>query len=125
RVWRAGAAPAGPPCGPGRAARHRSPGQPARWTNVKPVNPVDRADLRARVEKALGVFLAQQRALRVGIAPARGPVTEVIEAFILGGGKRLRPAFAYWGFRGAGGVDSDAVVAAVASLELVQGSALI
>ncbi|MGE5830739.1 MAG: polyprenyl synthetase family protein [Micromonosporaceae bacterium] len=89
------------------------------------MNPVDRADLRARVEKALGVYLAQQRALLVGIDPALGPVTEVIEAFILGGGKRLRPAFAYWGFRGAGGVDSDAVVAAVASLELVQGSALI
>ena len=27
---------------------------------------------------------------------------------MLGGGKRLRPAFAYWGYRGAGGVDSDA-----------------
>src|SRR5262245_39915959 len=89
------------------------------------VNPVDRADLRARVEKALGVFLAQQRALLVAIDPALGPVTEAIEAFVLGGGKRLRPAFAYWGFRGAGGIDSDAVVAAVASLELVQGSALI
>ena len=42
-----------------------------------------------------------------------------------GGGKRLRPAFAYWGYRGAGGVDSDQVVTAVAALELVQASALI
>jgi geranylgeranyl diphosphate synthase type I len=37
----------------------------------------------------------------------------------------LRPAFAYWGFRGAGGKDSDEVTAALAALELVQASALI
>ena len=43
----------------------------------------------------------------------------------MGGGKRLRPAFAYWGYRGAGGVDSDEVVTAVSALELVQASALI
>ena len=89
------------------------------------MNPVDRCDLRARVEKALSVFLAQQRALLVQIDPALDPVAEAIEAFVLGGGKRLRPAFAYWGYRGAGGTDSDEVVAAVSALELVQGSALI
>ena len=89
------------------------------------MNPVDRCDLRARVEKALSVFLAQQRALLMQIDPALGPVAEAIEAFVLGGGKRLRPAFAYWGYRGAGGTDSDEVVAAVSALELVQGSALI
>ena len=44
---------------------------------------------------------------------------------MLRGGKRLRPAFAYWGYRGAGGADADAVVRAVAALELVQASALI
>ena len=53
------------------------------------------------------------------------PVAEAIEAFVLGGGKRLRPAFAYWGFRGAGGVDGDQVVTALAALEFVQASALI
>ncbi len=53
------------------------------------------------------------------------PVAEAIEAFVLGGGKRLRPAFAYWGYRGAGGVDSDPVVTALAALEFVQASALI
>jgi geranylgeranyl diphosphate synthase type I len=89
------------------------------------VSPVDNADLRARVEKALAVFLAQQRTLLTGIDAALEPVAAAIEAFVLGGGKRLRPAFAYWGFRGAGGVDSDEVIAAVAALELVQASALI
>jgi geranylgeranyl diphosphate synthase type I len=87
--------------------------------------PTDRADLRARVEKALAGFLAGQRARMVGVDDALSPVADVLEAFVLGGGKRLRPAFAYWGYRGAGGEDSDTVVATVAALELVQASALI
>jgi geranylgeranyl diphosphate synthase, type I len=86
---------------------------------------VDQADLRSRVDKALGAFLSGQRALLVGIDPALAELSDTLEAFVLGGGKRLRPAFAYWGYRGAGGTDTDAVVAAVAALELVQASALI
>jgi geranylgeranyl diphosphate synthase, type I len=89
------------------------------------MRPVDHADLRLRVEKALAAFLAEQRALLATIDPALEPVADAIEAFVLGGGKRLRPAFAYWGYRGAGGIDSDEVTAAVATLELVQASALI
>jgi len=53
------------------------------------------------------------------------PLAEAIEAFVLGRGKRLRPAFAFWGYRGAGGKDDDRVITAVATLELVQASALI
>jgi geranylgeranyl diphosphate synthase type I len=87
--------------------------------------PLERAGLRPRVDKALAAFLAGQRARLAAIDPALDPVADALEAFVLGGGKRLRPAFAYWGYRGAGGVDSDAVVAAVSSLELVQASALI
>jgi geranylgeranyl diphosphate synthase, type I len=87
---------------------------------------LDRADLRARVNKALSVFLSDQRARFAGIdAAALASVADAIDALILGGGKRLRPAFAYWGYRGAGGADRDEVVAAAAALELVQASALI
>jgi geranylgeranyl diphosphate synthase type I len=89
------------------------------------VSAVDHAGLRARVETALSAFLAEQRALLATIDPALNDVTETIERFVLGGGKRLRPACAYWGFRGAGGTDSKEVTAAVAALELVQASALI
>lgn len=88
-------------------------------------SPLDRAGLRPRVDKALAGFLAEQRSRLTGIDPALGDLAEAIEIFVLRGGKRLRPAFAYWGYRGAGGVDSDAIVAAVSSLELVQASALI
>ncbi|WP_229073883.1 polyprenyl synthetase family protein [Actinoplanes sp. DH11] len=86
---------------------------------------MDPAGLRQRVDKALAGFLATQRARLLEIDPALDEVAGTVSAFVLGGGKRLRPAFAYWGFRGAGGVDSDEVVAAVSALELVQASALI
>ncbi|MFC7532670.1 polyprenyl synthetase family protein [Actinoplanes sp. GCM10030250] len=88
-------------------------------------SPLERAGLRPRVDKALAGFLATQRTLLLEIDPALDEVADAVAAFVLGGGKRLRPAFAYWGFRGAGGMDSDEVVAAVAALELVQASALI
>jgi geranylgeranyl diphosphate synthase type I len=77
------------------------------------------------VEKALAGFLAGQRTRMAAVDDALLPVADTVEAFVLGGGKRLRPAFAYWGYRGAGGMDSDAVVATLAALELVQASALI
>ncbi len=88
-------------------------------------SPVDHVGLRARVEKALADFLGRQRAHLAGVDPDLSAVADALEAFVLGGGKRLRPAFAYWGYRGAGGQDSDEVVATVAALELVQASALI
>ncbi|WP_305786264.1 polyprenyl synthetase family protein [Symbioplanes lichenis] len=86
---------------------------------------LDRAGLRPRVDKALSAFLAGQRTRLLAIDDDLADVADALEAFVLGGGKRLRPAFAYWGFRGAGGVDSDQVVAAVSALELVQAAALI
>src|SRR5215475_10788135 len=85
---------------------------------------MDRADLRPRVEKALSAFLARQRARLDAIDPGLDPVADAIEDFVLLGGKRLRPAFGYWGYRAAGGVDRDELVAALAALELVQASAL-
>ncbi len=86
---------------------------------------LDRSELRVRVDKALGVFLSRQRERLATIDAALLPVADAIEKFVLGGGKRLRPAFAYWGYRAAGGPDRDEVVAAAAALEFVQASALI
>jgi geranylgeranyl diphosphate synthase type I len=86
---------------------------------------LDRADLRARVEKSLGAFLSRQRERLAAIDDTLLPIADLIDAFVLRGGKRLRPAFAYWGYRAAGGIDADEVVASLAALELVQASALI
>ncbi|BCJ45384.1 geranylgeranyl pyrophosphate synthase [Actinoplanes ianthinogenes] len=88
-------------------------------------SPLELAGLRPRVDKALTAFLAAQRDRLLAIDPALAEVAATLTEFVLGGGKRLRPAFGYWGFRGAGGSDTDEAVAALASLELVQASALI
>jgi geranylgeranyl diphosphate synthase type I len=89
------------------------------------VGPLDRADLRARADKALREFLTQQQPRLGAIGEELVPMLEAVEAFVLDAGKRLRPAFAYWGWRAAGGADGDAIVKAAASLELLHACALI
>lgn len=62
-----------------------------------------------------------------------GPVEEAVSYlrnFVLDGGKRVRPIFAWAGFTGAGGLDNitedpEAVLRALSSLELIQACALI
>jgi len=81
--------------------------------------------LRARVDKALAGFLARQRSDLTAIDPVLSTVAQALEDFVLRGGKRLRPAFAYWGYRGAGGIDTDEVVTSFAALELLHACALI
>jgi geranylgeranyl diphosphate synthase type I len=51
------------------------------------------------------------------------PIDEVIR-LIAEGGKRLRPAFCYWGYRAAGGVDGEPIDRAAAALELLHTMAL-
>ncbi len=89
------------------------------------MSPLDVADLGDRVRKALEVFLDRQSAALDAIAEDLGPVADALSAFLLDGGKRLRPAFCYWGWRGAGGADTDEIVTAAACLELVHACALI
>jgi geranylgeranyl diphosphate synthase, type I len=85
---------------------------------------LDVEDLRARVQVALDAFLSQQRAALADVATDLAPAADAITD-LLTGGKRLRPAFAYWGWRAAGGLVGDEIVRAVAALELVQACALV
>ncbi len=53
-------------------------------------------------------------------------LTAGLEDFVLGGGKRLRPVFAYWGWRAVSSVDADEqALLLFAALELLHASALI
>ncbi|HEY2794381.1 MAG TPA: polyprenyl synthetase family protein [Micromonosporaceae bacterium] len=85
----------------------------------------ERDGVRGRVQSALIGFLRLQRRRLTEIDEALIPVADAIDALVLGGGKRLRPAFGYWGYRGAGGSNGDDVVTALAALEFLQASALI
>jgi geranylgeranyl diphosphate synthase type I len=88
--------------------------------------PLDAADLRRRVQAVVDDVLARESVLLHSVSDDLTPLVDALTA-LLAGGKRLRPAFAYWGWRGAGGdpaMDDDALRAA-AGLEFLQACALI
>ncbi|GII53865.1 geranylgeranyl pyrophosphate synthase [Planotetraspora thailandica] len=78
--------------------------------------------IRPEVDRSLRMFVDRQRPLFAN--PELAPLLTTAEDFLTGG-KRLRPAFCYWGWRAAGGSDDPALFYAAASLELLQASALI
>jgi geranylgeranyl diphosphate synthase, type I len=80
--------------------------------------------IRSEVADALEQFLARQRAVLASISDDLLPCLAAMEG-LLAGGKRLRPAFCYWGWRAAGGQDCPQIYTAAASLELLQASALV
>src|SRR5690348_6046253 len=80
--------------------------------------------VRDRVDRALQAFLSQQHDALLAAGQDLLPETESISG-LLAGGKRLRPAFCYWGWRGAGGPDCPEIINAAAALELLHPGALI
>ena len=86
--------------------------------------PMDVEHLRARVQTVLDDVLDRQSAQ---LAEVSGECVTLADAVrdLLAGGKRLRPAFCYWGWRGAGGPYDEAPVVAAAALELFQAAALV
>ena len=87
-----------------------------------PAAVADRADLRRRVADALAAFLDRQDARLGAVGTEAGELVRAVRE-LLGGGKRLRPAFGYCGWRGAGMPDDERVLTAVAALELFQADA--
>jgi geranylgeranyl diphosphate synthase, type I len=80
--------------------------------------------VRDRVDRALQAFVSQQHGVLLATGDDLQPGAESI-AGLLAGGKRLRPAFCYWGWRGAGGPDCPEIINAAAALELLHAGALI
>ena len=80
--------------------------------------------IRDRVDRALQAFVGQQRGVLLAAGDDLRPGADSI-AGLLAGGKRLRPAFCYWGWRGAGGPDCPEIINAAAALELLHAGALI
>ena len=87
-------------------------------------NPLDTSDLRARVQAAVDAEIATQSRALSEIGDDLTPLTAAVEA-LLRGGKRLRAAFLYWGYRAGGGPDSEAVIRAATAMEFFQAAALL
>jgi geranylgeranyl diphosphate synthase type I len=81
--------------------------------------------VRERVEVALRAFIGPATDTLRSIGDDLAPVAQAAEEFVLDGGKRLRPAFCFWGALAAGGEDSEALIHAAGSLELLQACALV
>ncbi|GGV30685.1 polyprenyl synthetase family protein [Streptomyces spectabilis] len=77
-----------------------------------------------RTDEVLRRFVAQEADQFAAIDPLLTPVAEQLEAAVADG-KRLRAAFCYWGWRTVGQPDSDALVRAAASMELVHAAAVV
>jgi geranylgeranyl diphosphate synthase type I len=81
--------------------------------------------VRERIEGALRDFMGSATAQLRATSEDLAPVSDAASEFVLTGGKRLRPSFCFWGAIAAGGEDSEALIHAAASLELLQACALV
>lgn len=80
--------------------------------------------LRAQVQDVLDRAHAKHVAALEPLGPEMQELITPIEA-LLRGGKRLRAAFCYWGYRAAGGPHSDAIVQVATAMEVFQAAALL
>src|SRR5438067_13226591 len=111
-----------------------SPDAPPWPATMEPMDATDAVealdgDLPAEIERVLADYFAgrAERARQIGADFASA--LDALRAFVLGGGKRIRPTFAWWGWRGAGGdpggPDTPSVLRAISALELLQACALV
>ncbi len=78
------------------------------------------------VEARLTALFDDELARWTDLTPDLAAPLESLRALVMAGGKRLRPAFCFWGFVGAGGDPDDPVVVdAGAAFELLQAFALV
>ena len=87
--------------------------------------PIDLAEVRRRVDAALALHLRERAEHLSSLSEDLRPVGTALIDFCADG-KRIRPLFAYCGWRAAGGgADDEAVISAVSGLELIQAAALV
>ncbi|WP_017240939.1 polyprenyl synthetase family protein [Streptomyces sp. SS] len=84
----------------------------------------DAAAFKARVDEVLRRYAAEEADRLVEVDPALGPVAGQLETAVADG-KRLRAAFCHWGWRAVGQPDSEALLRAAASMELVHAAAVV
>ncbi len=115
--------PAGGPAAPSDAdpASPAAAASPASTTTAAEAIAVIAAPVRDRIA---GILEAEQDRWSAVDADLAQPLASIAR-FVLHGGKRLRPAFCYWGFRAAGGhPDDPAIVDLGAAFEFLHAFAL-
>ncbi|MEU6127877.1 polyprenyl synthetase family protein [Saccharopolyspora sp. NPDC047091] len=87
------------------------------------------SDLPGQVQRTLAEHLDSRLAECAELDAGFAAAAREVSRFVLGGGKRIRPTFAWWGWRAAGGAASgpaaEAMLRAASALELIQACALV
>jgi geranylgeranyl diphosphate synthase type I len=95
-------------------------------TRPAPAVPPSLLAVAEQVEARLDVLFRAELARWERLSPDLVPPLESLRRLVMDGGKRLRPAFCYWGYLGAGGAEGSAeVIDAGAAFELLQAFALV
>ena len=96
-------------------------------TSRQPVPvPPSLASVASRVEARLSAIIDGEVERWAELSEDLVPPLESLRSLVMSGGKRLRPAFCYWGFVGAGGDrEADSVIDAGAAFEFLQAFALV
>lgn len=116
-----------PPDGAHRGgdAVHSGSGHPPLSVRVRQID----ADVALTVQRRLVPLLARRVAQATAVDATFGAdVAGRVERFTLGGGRRMRPQFLWWGLRACGLPDDRQIEAALqlgAALELIQSCALV
>lgn len=93
--------------------------------NAAPVPP-SLLHVAAAVESRLTEVLDAEAARWTSVTADMADPIESLRVLVMGGGKRLRPAFCFWGFVGAGGsAEAAEVIDAGAAFEFLQAFALV
>ncbi|HEX3283722.1 MAG TPA: bifunctional (2E,6E)-farnesyl/geranyl diphosphate synthase [Mycobacterium sp.] len=83
-------------------------------------------ELASAVTDQLRDYLKERRSHCAYIGTDYAELTAALEEFVLRGGKRLRPAFAYWGWRAVADREADpSILRFFAALELLHACALV
>ena len=96
------------------------------WSSVVPAPPPPSLGrIAARIDERLRVLLDEESVRWAAFDEDLAEPIAEIARLVLAGGKRLRPAFTYWGFVGAGGdPDDPMVISAGGAFELMHAFAL-
>ena len=87
---------------------------------------IDLGSVVTRVDAELATFFDTRAGRLAELGDDLSALAEIARSFVLDGGKRLRPMFAYCGWRAVRGSSGDTpMITAAASLELLHGCALI
>jgi geranylgeranyl diphosphate synthase type I len=87
--------------------------------------PPSLAALRVSVDAALAEYLDEALPRLPALHPSLAPLADELRAFVLDGGKRIRPALLLVGYRAAGGDDVERVLGPAIALELLHTCALL